>query len=379
MLAAPVAEAGRSYPRTAGLEERFLDLAPDLLAGVTAERPARRVPPGRRRRSRCRGSTSTTSRPIRASVTDAVDELLDELPRVGRITLPRAHRRARRAARGRRALPRRARAVQAGHRRPRPVANFGDIDDHVARRRSRRRRRRRAGCVDARRWSTATKDERRLNADARAIEAIVMVAEEPVEPHLLAQLLEVPPTQRRGAVRRAGRRRTRTTTAASCSCGSPAATASRAIPTSRRTSSGSCSRASRPGCRPPRSRRWRSSPTSSRSPAPRSPPSAASTSTASMRTLQQRGYIDEIGRDPGPGQAVLFGTTPLFLERLGLDSLDDLPAARRVRARAPRSSRRSSTGLRGPTSQPRLPEPTASGCRRCSRRRASAAGVTARS
>ena len=46
---------------------------------------------------------------------------------------------------------------------------------------------------------------------------------------------------------------------------------------------------------------------------------------AVMRTLQQRGYLDEVGRDPGPGQAVLFGTSPLFLERLGLDSLDDLP------------------------------------------------------
>jgi segregation and condensation protein B len=45
-----------------------------------------------------------------------------------------------------------------------------------------------------------------------------------------------------------------------------------------------------------------------------------------MRTLQQRGYIDEIGRDPGPGQAVLFGTTPSFLERLGLDSLAQLPS-----------------------------------------------------
>ncbi|MBK5221501.1 MAG: SMC-Scp complex subunit ScpB [Acidimicrobiia bacterium] len=45
-----------------------------------------------------------------------------------------------------------------------------------------------------------------------------------------------------------------------------------------------------------------------------------------MRTLQQRGYIEEIGRDPGPGQAVLFGTTGTFLERLGLDSLRDLPA-----------------------------------------------------
>ena len=44
-----------------------------------------------------------------------------------------------------------------------------------------------------------------------------------------------------------------------------------------------------------------------------------------MRTLQQRGYIDEVGRDPGPGQAVLYGTTTLFLEKLGLDSLQQLP------------------------------------------------------
>jgi segregation and condensation protein B len=46
---------------------------------------------------------------------------------------------------------------------------------------------------------------------------------------------------------------------------------------------------------------------------------------AVMRTLQHRGYIGEVARDPGPGQAVLFGTTPLFLERLGLDTVDDLP------------------------------------------------------
>jgi segregation and condensation protein B len=44
-----------------------------------------------------------------------------------------------------------------------------------------------------------------------------------------------------------------------------------------------------------------------------------------IRTLQQRGYIEEVARDPGPGQAVLYGTTPEFLARLGLDSLDDLP------------------------------------------------------
>ena len=44
-----------------------------------------------------------------------------------------------------------------------------------------------------------------------------------------------------------------------------------------------------------------------------------------LNTLVARGYIAESGRDPGPGLAVLYATTPLFLERLGLDSLDDLP------------------------------------------------------
>lgn len=44
-----------------------------------------------------------------------------------------------------------------------------------------------------------------------------------------------------------------------------------------------------------------------------------------LRTLTARGYIDQVGRDEGPGQAVLFGTTPMFLEKLGLDSLDELP------------------------------------------------------
>jgi segregation and condensation protein B len=47
---------------------------------------------------------------------------------------------------------------------------------------------------------------------------------------------------------------------------------------------------------------------------------------ATMTTLVQRGYVEEVGRDPGPGQAVLYGTTAEFLERLGLDSLADLPA-----------------------------------------------------
>jgi segregation and condensation protein B len=45
-----------------------------------------------------------------------------------------------------------------------------------------------------------------------------------------------------------------------------------------------------------------------------------------IRTLVQRGYVDEIGRDHGPGQAVLYGTTATFLEKLGLNAIDELPA-----------------------------------------------------
>jgi segregation and condensation protein B len=44
------------------------------------------------------------------------------------------------------------------------------------------------------------------------------------------------------------------------------------------------------------------------------------------RLLEQRGYIAVVGHADGPGQPALFATTDLFLERLGLDSLAQLPA-----------------------------------------------------
>jgi segregation and condensation protein B len=44
-----------------------------------------------------------------------------------------------------------------------------------------------------------------------------------------------------------------------------------------------------------------------------------------VRLLHQRGLIAEVGHAPGPGQPVLYGTTPTFLEQLGLDSIDQLP------------------------------------------------------
>ena len=44
-----------------------------------------------------------------------------------------------------------------------------------------------------------------------------------------------------------------------------------------------------------------------------------------FRTLLAHGLIHKVGSDDGPGQATLYGTTPAFLERLGLNSLDQLP------------------------------------------------------
>ena len=44
-----------------------------------------------------------------------------------------------------------------------------------------------------------------------------------------------------------------------------------------------------------------------------------------VRTLLTRGLITEITKDAESG-ATLYGTTPYFLERMGLNDLDDLPA-----------------------------------------------------
>jgi segregation and condensation protein B len=44
-----------------------------------------------------------------------------------------------------------------------------------------------------------------------------------------------------------------------------------------------------------------------------------------LRTLERRGLVDVVATAPGPGQAALFGTTDLFLEKVGLRGLDELP------------------------------------------------------
>jgi segregation and condensation protein B len=45
-----------------------------------------------------------------------------------------------------------------------------------------------------------------------------------------------------------------------------------------------------------------------------------------LRALQDKGLIEEAGREEAPGRPALFATTPSFLERLGLPSLAALPS-----------------------------------------------------
>jgi segregation and condensation protein A len=88
VMSANMDQSAKSWPRTAGMEDAFVGLAPDILEGVTPERlhatmvglltprPVPRV-------------VLDHVAPIRMSVSEAVAELADELPRVGRITFAR--------------------------------------------------------------------------------------------------------------------------------------------------------------------------------------------------------------------------------------------------------------------------------------------------
>lgn len=158
----------------------------------------------------------------------------------------------------------------------------------------------------------------------RAIEAILMVATEPVEPNLLAQLLEVSRTQIEAL------------------CAELAAeyeSAGRGFVLAR--VAGGYRYQSHPGqaayverfVLDPQSARLSSAALETLAiVAYKQPISRAQIGAIRgvdvdgvLRTLQQRGFVDQIGRDSGPGQAVLWGTTVTFLERMGLDSLDSLP------------------------------------------------------
>ena len=44
-----------------------------------------------------------------------------------------------------------------------------------------------------------------------------------------------------------------------------------------------------------------------------------------VRSLLNKGLIEEVGRQEGPGRPILYGTTPDFLQHFGLSSLEELP------------------------------------------------------
>ena len=161
--------------------------------------------------------------------------------------------------------------------------------------------------------------------NSRAIEAILMVADEPVETHLLAQLLELPPAkidelcgelasmydaEDRGfvLVKVAGGYRFQ-------SHPDLAPYVERFVleGQSARLSSAALETLAIVAYKQPVSRAQVSA-------------IRGVNVDSVMHTLQQRGLIEELARDPGPGLAVLYGTSKMFLERLGLASLDDLPS-----------------------------------------------------
>lgn len=85
LLSALADRAGECFARTVGLDERYVDLAPDLLAGVTGADLAAAFTRAVTPRPELRVELDHVA-PSRISVTEAVAELVDELPRVRRIT-----------------------------------------------------------------------------------------------------------------------------------------------------------------------------------------------------------------------------------------------------------------------------------------------------
>ena len=77
--------AGRSHPRVAGLEDRFIDLAPDILTGVAPDDLARALVKALTPKPAPRVDLDHVA-PIRASVRDALEELVRQLPKMQRTT-----------------------------------------------------------------------------------------------------------------------------------------------------------------------------------------------------------------------------------------------------------------------------------------------------
>src|SRR3984957_7660472 len=164
-----------------------------------------------------------------------------------------------------------------------------------------------------------------LSEEARAIEAVLIVAVEPVPPGLLAELLEIPIDRveplceeliescredNRGfaGVRIAGGYRIQTPPDLA-----PYVERFANVGVSSRLSAAALETLAIVAYKPPVSRAQTAA-------------LRGGNVDGVVRLLEHRGYIAAVGRAAGPGQAVLYGTTDAFLERLGLDRLDQLPA-----------------------------------------------------
>ncbi|MFT7598494.1 MAG: segregation and condensation protein A [Acidimicrobiales bacterium] len=78
------AAAARVAPRRVGLEEQFLDLTPDLLQGVTPEQLRKAFMKAAAPKPKPEVSVAHITQ-VRASVSDAIDELVNELPGAGQV------------------------------------------------------------------------------------------------------------------------------------------------------------------------------------------------------------------------------------------------------------------------------------------------------
>lgn len=157
-----------------------------------------------------------------------------------------------------------------------------------------------------------------------AIESILFVAEAPVPATELSQVLEVPPTQVHEGLTRLGERLAQ--------AGSGLVL---------REAGGGWRLYTRPDLRP-HLERYAASPSASRLSraaletlavvAYRQPVSRGQVSEIrgvdsehALKTLERRGLVETVGTAAGPGQAILYGTNEVFLEKMGLRSLDELP------------------------------------------------------
>lgn len=85
VLSGLIAEASKSIPRQVGLEEQFLALSPDPLAGMTATKLKRAFLRAVAEKPKPEVSLAHVST-VKASVTDAIEEFMDRLPNSGPMT-----------------------------------------------------------------------------------------------------------------------------------------------------------------------------------------------------------------------------------------------------------------------------------------------------